>query len=125
MRRNSSPDEAFMQKSFTVQEVAKHLAIGEDEVRRHIKSGELKAFNVGKGMLKPRWRIDPEWLEQFKARRMNFVPPPTRRRQRKPEPMPQPGPIDPVLGAKLVKEGKAVLLGGEYYHLYNGYALIV
>lgn len=115
-----------MQKMLNVNEVAEYLGVSAEEVRRLIKSGDLKAFNVSKGLKKSRWRIDPEWLEQFKARRLNVDPPPARRtRTRKPEPMPEPGPIDPVLGAKLLKEGKAVLLGGEYFHLYNGYALIV
>ena len=99
-----------MERTLTVQEVAEHLAIGADEVRRLIKSGELKAFNVSKGLKKSRWRIDPAWLEEFKERRAAVVAPPTRRtrRTRKPEPQPEPGPIDPVLGAKLLSAAEGV-----------------
>lgn len=48
----------------TVQELAERLEVAEATVRQWIKSGELRAIDIGKG-----WRIADSDLEQFlKAR---------------------------------------------------------
>lgn len=48
----------------TVQEVAERLAVAEATVRQWIKSGALRAIDIGKG-----WRISNTDLDQFlKAR---------------------------------------------------------
>ena len=48
----------------TVQELAERLEVAEATVRRWIKSGELRAIDIGKG-----WRIADADLERFlKAR---------------------------------------------------------
>jgi len=57
-----------MEPMLTAQEVAEHLRINVDEVRRMLNRGELRGVNVGRGNMKPRWRIEPAALEQFKQR---------------------------------------------------------
>lgn len=57
-----------MEPMLTADEVAEHLRIHPDEVRKLLKSGELSGINIGRGQLKPRWRISPESLERFKQR---------------------------------------------------------
>ena len=54
--------------SFTVAQVAEHLAINADHVRDLIRTGELPAFNVG-GTKRPTYRISPDALAGFEARR--------------------------------------------------------
>lgn len=44
----------------TVQELAERLEVAEATVRRWIKSGELRAIDIGKG-----WRIAESDLERF------------------------------------------------------------
>ncbi|MCC7273118.1 MAG: helix-turn-helix domain-containing protein [Alphaproteobacteria bacterium] len=44
----------------TVQELAERLEVAEETVRRWIKSGELRAIDIGKG-----WRIADADLERF------------------------------------------------------------
>lgn len=44
----------------TVQEVAERLAVAEATVRQWIKSGALRAIDIGKG-----WRISNTDLDQF------------------------------------------------------------
>jgi len=57
-----------MEPMLTPKDVAVHLKIHVDEVRRLLKSGELEGINIGQGDIKPRWRIDHESLERFKRR---------------------------------------------------------
>jgi len=75
-------------RALTVKELAEHFRVGEGTVLRWIRSGELRAVNVGRrpGAKKPRWRITPEALETFElVRTHNAPPPPTRRRRRQAE----------------------------------------
>lgn len=55
----------------TVQDVKKRYAVSEQTVIGWIKSGELKAVNVGRklGNKKPRWRISEEAIKAFEASR--------------------------------------------------------
>ncbi len=67
----------------TVADVAKRLTIGDEQVLGFIKTGKLRASNVGLGAKRPRWRIDPADLETFLASRRNSQPAPSIRRNRR------------------------------------------
>ncbi|KKM84522.1 hypothetical protein LCGC14_1298360 [marine sediment metagenome] len=69
----------------TVKELTERYGVGEHTVLAWIRSGELRAFTVGRslGAKKPRWRITAEALEAFELSRTPIPPPPrTRRRKR-------------------------------------------
>jgi excisionase family DNA binding protein len=77
-----------MSVTFTVREICKRYSVAEHTVLGWIRSGELKALNVGRtpGTKKPRWRITAEALATFELLRTTTPPPPwTRRRKRSPE----------------------------------------
>jgi len=70
---------------YTVKQVSELLAIRQHGVLALIRSGELVAADVAihtgpSG--KPRWRISPDDLESFLARRTRRPDPPRRRRRR-------------------------------------------
>lgn len=56
---------------FTVRDIEKLLGVDEHAVLGWIKSGELKAINVGRSpnKKKPRWRISQAALEEFERLR--------------------------------------------------------
>jgi hypothetical protein len=62
--------------------VAEHLAVKIDVVLSWIHRGELRAFNASEAGGRPRWRIDPEDLQLFIARRTPAVTVPRQRRRR-------------------------------------------
>ena len=70
---------------FTVQDIQKRYGVTVHTVLGWIRSGELKALNVGRrlGAKKPRWRITAESLRIFELLR-TVCPsmPQTRRRKR-------------------------------------------
>lgn len=71
-----------MTPMLSIKDVAAHLRMCPKDVKKLIELGELQAINVGFGMKKGRWRIDPEWLDRFKKLRSAVVvPEPPRRRQ--------------------------------------------
>jgi excisionase family DNA binding protein len=59
------PDLALL----TVADVSARLKVSADQILAFIKSGQLRATNIGMGTRRPRWRIDPEALDQFLAAR--------------------------------------------------------
>jgi excisionase family DNA binding protein len=67
-----------------VKHVAERYSVTEHTVLGWIRSGELKAVNVGRrpGGKKPRWRITPEALEAFEALRTPVGPAPRTSRRR-------------------------------------------
>ena len=72
---------------FTVPQVAHREVVDRDTVVGWIKSGALRAINVGRGRQKPRYRIPPEALEEFERSRTIGTPPPkTKRRWKKRDP---------------------------------------
>ncbi len=80
-RQNDLPDPAPL----TPKEVAAFFKVKTDTVLTWIHSGDLPAFDVSRpGSRKPRWRIAPDALEAFQARRMKQPPPKVQRRRRKP-----------------------------------------
>ncbi|WP_428308171.1 helix-turn-helix domain-containing protein [Lacipirellula sp.] len=62
--------------ALTPPEVAKRLGVTPETVIGWIKSGQLKASNVGKGVAKPRYKIQPANLERFMASRQSESPTP-------------------------------------------------
>lgn len=75
----------MVDRALTVREVCELLGVGERTVLGWIRSGELRAVNVGRrlGARKPRWRVTAEALQAFEILRTPSPPPPrTRRRKR-------------------------------------------
>jgi excisionase family DNA binding protein len=72
--------------TFSVKDLQKRYAVGEHTVLSWIRSGELRAVNVGRrpGAKKPRWRIPAEALAAFELARTPTPPPPRARRKRRP-----------------------------------------
>ena len=72
--------------SLTVRDVCRRYGVTEHTVLAWIRAGELRAVNVGRrqGAKKPRWRITPESLEAFEARRTATPAPPRLRRRTRP-----------------------------------------
>jgi excisionase family DNA binding protein len=69
---------------FFVRDICERYGVTEHTVLGWIRSGELRAVNVGRspGARKPRWRISQQALTDFEAARTTAPPPPrTRRRQ--------------------------------------------
>ncbi|WP_353620968.1 helix-turn-helix domain-containing protein [Stieleria mannarensis] len=103
----------------TPPEVAKLLRASPGTVHGWIRRAELRAVNVGSGTKRARYRVSRESLDEFI--RLREVQPTasrqTRRRDTKP---PEGGPIDPVQGKKLAKQGVARESGGKYYRIWNG-----
>ncbi|APZ91550.1 helix-turn-helix domain-containing protein [Fuerstiella marisgermanici] len=60
----------------TVRQVMEKYGVAQHTVLAWIKSGELKAVNVGvtPSRKKPRWRISDEALEEFEKARTNKQP---------------------------------------------------
>ena len=71
--------------ALTVREVAQRYGVGEHTVLGWIRSGQLRAINVGRNIAakKPRWRITAEALETFELVRLHTPPQPTRRRRKR------------------------------------------
>lgn len=69
-------------RTFSVREVTERYAVNEHTVLAWIRSGELRAVNVGvrPGAKKPRWRITTESLAAFEAARTPSPPLPRTRR---------------------------------------------
>jgi excisionase family DNA binding protein len=70
----------------TVRQVAERLAVDAATVTSWIRSGQLKASNVGKGLIRPRWRIDLGDLKTFLIRCQAQADPPPARRGRRADP---------------------------------------
>ena len=62
-------------------EIAQQLAVKPERVIAWIRAGQLRAVNVGDGLVKPRFRIAPSDLENFLAARA--VQPPVRPARRR------------------------------------------
>lgn len=72
------------ERTYSVRELTERYAVNEHTVLAWIRSGELRAVNVGvsPGKKKPRWRITESALAEFELSR-TASPPPTRTRRRK------------------------------------------
>ena len=100
-------------------EIATRLRVSPEKVLGWIHRGKLCAINVSNG-IRPRHRISPDDLEAFLKRREVQPPPRIQRRRQMP---PEGGPLDLELGKKLAKDGKACLVFGKYYCVWNGMTL--
>jgi excisionase family DNA binding protein len=75
-----------MSSTLSVREICERYGVGEHTVLGWIRSGELRAVNVGRrlGTKKPRWRITQEALDAFEALRTPRPPAPRTRRRKRP-----------------------------------------
>ncbi len=70
--------------SLTPPEVAKLLGVNPDKIRNWIRSGDLKAINIAKSLSgRPRYVVDRDELERFKAKRSVQKPLPSTVRKQK------------------------------------------
>jgi excisionase family DNA binding protein len=120
-RRRPSPDSTVDSleqqiRYLTPPEIAARLRVDAHKVLGWIRKGDLRAINVSDGW-RPRYRVSPDDLESFLRRREVQPPPPRVARRRQP---PEGGPLDPELGKRLMKEGRARLASGIYYRVWNG-----
>jgi excisionase family DNA binding protein len=76
-----------MGSTFWVRDLCERYGVSEHTVLGWIRSGELRAVNVGRklGARKPRWRITQEALEAFEQLRTPTPPVPRVRRRRRQE----------------------------------------
>ena len=70
----------------TVADVMRRYAVTEWTVLTWIRTGQLRAFNVGRnqGAKRPRWRVTAAALEEFEAKRTPASPVPSTRRAQRP-----------------------------------------
>jgi len=75
-----------MSSTLSVRDVCERYGVGEHTVLGWIRSGELRAVNVGRrvGGKKPRWRITQEALEAFETARTHTPPLPRAKRRKRP-----------------------------------------
>ncbi len=71
--------------TFTVKALCERYSVTEGTVLTWIRSGELKAINVGKrfGAKKPRWRVTQEAISAFELRRATSPPVPRAPRRKR------------------------------------------
>ncbi len=75
---------ATPRKATTPPKYAEELGVNADKVLAWIRSGELCAIDVSaKRGGRPRWRITPEAITEFEARRSAMVPAKTTTRRRR------------------------------------------
>lgn len=69
-------DTNIQKKYLTPPELARELGVGTNKVLFWIESGELRAINVATSRKnRPRWAIEPEEIERFKASRSSAPQP--------------------------------------------------
>jgi excisionase family DNA binding protein len=103
----------------TPAEIAKLLRVSQHKVLGWIHRAELQAVNVSNGT-RPWYRVSQDALDSFTKSRE--VQPPTPRYMRRQQ-TPERGPIDPILGEKLLKKGEAVKHGNQYFRVWDGIIL--
>ena len=71
---------------YTVRDLQRRYGVTVHTVLGWIRSGELRAVNVGRRprAKKPRWRISQQSLEAFELARTPTPPPPRARRKKRP-----------------------------------------
>ncbi|MSQ94327.1 MAG: DNA-binding protein [Gemmataceae bacterium] len=75
-----------MSSTLSVRDLCDRYGVGEHTVLSWIRSGELRAVNVGRrpGAKKPRWRITQEALDAFELSRTPTPPQPRALRRKRP-----------------------------------------
>lgn len=76
-----------MSSTLSVRDLCDRYGVGEHTVLGWIRSGELRAINVGRkqGAKKPRWRITEEALQAWELLRTPPPPLPRAPRRKRPE----------------------------------------
>ncbi len=71
--------------TYSVRDICDRYGVGEHTVLGWIRSGDLRAINVGRSVKakKPRWRITEEALAAFELRRTPDPPQPKTRKKRR------------------------------------------
>ncbi len=71
--------------TYTIKDIVARYTVTERTVLVWIRSGDLKAINVGRSLAKkkPRWRITERALNDFELLRASQTPIPPRRRRKK------------------------------------------
>ena len=70
----------------TPPQLARHYTVSPDKVLSWIDAGELRAVDVrSPGSARPRWRISPDAIAEFEARRAATPPPKSRPRRKRQE----------------------------------------
>ena len=72
--------------TLSVKDLCERYGVGEHTVLGWIRSGELRAINVGRRLdtKKPRWRVTQEALAAFEQMRTPTPPPPRAPRRKRP-----------------------------------------
>lgn len=74
----------MQQKLLSPREVGQRLGLSDEQVRQLIRGGKLKAFNVGSGKQRARYRIAEKDIDEFlEGRRVEPVTVPRRSRARR------------------------------------------
>jgi excisionase family DNA binding protein len=81
-RKTATPKTTAENGMLTVAGAAAELTTSDEHVLDLIHSGRLKGVNVGRGRVKPRWRIDRDALETFKRGRETPAPKTRRKKGR-------------------------------------------
>jgi excisionase family DNA binding protein len=76
-----------MGSTLSVRDVCERYGVSEHTVLGWIRSGELRAVNVGRRPegKKARWRVTEEALAAFELSRTPTPPPPRKRRRKRPQ----------------------------------------
>ena len=69
------------ERHLTPAEAAERLSVSSDQILALIRSGRLRASNVGCGSVRPRYRIAPEAIEDLLAGAVVRSPAPKARRR--------------------------------------------
>ncbi len=74
----------MIDRALTIKELCERYGVNEHTVLGWIRTGELKAVNVGRrpGTKKPRWRITADALATFELIRTHNPPPPRTQRRK-------------------------------------------
>lgn len=79
----STPKATDTRQYLTPPAIAKQLHVDVARVRAWIRRGELRAVDLSEpGTTRPRFRVAPQWLDEFLGGK-SVVAPPKRRRKRK------------------------------------------
>ncbi len=86
MRTDTAPEAdapTVMGRGYSVKDLAWRWRVGEDKVRGLLGRGELVGVNMATNLTgRPQWRIAPEAVAAFEARRTSAPPPPKPARRR-------------------------------------------
>jgi hypothetical protein len=82
LRRLQPQADAVSQPTLSPADIARHYQCGISKVLGWIGDRQLRAIDIGRGQVKPRWRVRIEDLDAFEVRRSR-APAPRRRASRR------------------------------------------